>query len=116
MVLPQNGYFWAQINHAELPFLHVLNPWRPKNQNFNFSALEGPKHQDFARHPPFSRADPDVCPEPRFSRAKRPFLSTHPDKVCEGFLAQISGMAKNVPEPLFSRTKRPSFVNYNIII
>ena len=87
MVLPQNGYFWAQINHAELPFLHVLNSWRPKNQNFNISALEGPKHRDFARNPPFSRADPDVCPEPKFSRTKRPFLSTHPHKVCEGFLA-----------------------------
>ena len=35
------------------------------------------------------RTDPDVCPEPVFSRTKRPFFSTEPYEVCEGLLPQI---------------------------
>ena len=35
------------------------------------------------------RTEPDVCPEPMFSRAKQTFFFTDPHEVCEGLLLQI---------------------------
>ena len=37
------------------------------------------------------RADPDVCPDPMFSRAKRPSRPANPDKVSPGPRARILG-------------------------
>ena len=35
------------------------------------------------------RTESDVCPEPMFSRAKRPFFLTDPQKVCKRLLSHI---------------------------
>jgi len=48
------------------------------------------------------RTEPGVCPEPVFSRTKRPFFSTDPHEVCEGLLPQI--VVKRTMKQILCRT------------
>ena len=60
------------------------------------------------------RTDPDVCPDPMFSRAKRLSRPADPDKVSPGPLARILGFpnfavsAKEMVQIMGQQAKEPA--------
>ena len=62
----------------------------------------------------YIRTDPDVCPDPMFSRAKRLSRPADPDKVSPGPLARILGFpnfavsAKEMVQIMGQQAKEPA--------